>query len=161
MIYIYCKSTRMPSSYGLKGNLLCHSCFFDAAESEDETHQAAAPACSNPHPSCFACSSTACFRFDWALVRRHASAGERIPAGSRRRVVRSCAVADGAASSRHWPVLRLCSKPCGMAVEQSDRLRSPHPLPRTYLTVYSSALYLFRQSSEQNRESARLAMKAL
>ena len=61
----------------------------------------------------------------------------------------------------YWPVLRLCSKPCGMAVEQSDRLRSPHPLPRTYLTVYSSALYLFRQSSEQNRESARLAMKAL
>lgn len=61
----------------------------------------------------------------------------------------------------YWPVLRLCSKPCGMADEQGDRLRSPHPLPRTYLTVYSSALYLFRQSSEQNRESARLAMKAL
>ena len=38
MIYIYCKSTKMLSSYGLKGNLLYHSCFFDAAESEDETH---------------------------------------------------------------------------------------------------------------------------
>ena len=161
MVYIYCKSTRMPSSYGLKGNLLCHSCFFDTAESEDETHQAAAPACSNSRSSCVACSSTACFRSDWALVRRHASAGERIPAGSRRRVVRSCAVADGVASSRHWPVLRLCSKPCDMADEQGDRLRSPHPLLHAFMTAYSSALYLFRQSSEQNRESARLAMKAL
>ena len=151
----------MLSSYGLKGNLLYRSCFFDAAESEDETHQAAAPACSNPHPSCSACPPTDRCRFDWALVRRHASAGERIPAGSRRRVVRSCAVADGVASSRHWPVLRLCSKPCDMADEQGDRLRSPHPLLHAFMTAYSSALYLFRQSSEQNRESARLAMKAL
>lgn len=161
MIYIYCKSTRMPSSYGLKGNLLCHSCFFDAAESEDETHQAAAPACSNPHPSCFACPPTDRCRSDWALVRRHASAGERIPAGSRRRVVRSCAVADGVASSRHWPVLRLCSKPCDMADEQGDRLRSPHPFLHAFMAAYSSALCFLRQSSEQNRESARLAMKAL
>ena len=150
----------MPSSYGLKGNLLYRSCFFDAAESEDETHQAAAPACSNSRSSCVACSSTACFRFDWALVRRHASAGERIPAGSRRRVVHSCAAMDGVASSRHWPVLRLCSKPCDMADEQGDRLRSPHPLLHAFMTAYSYALYLFRQSSEQNRESARLAMKA-
>lgn len=136
----------MLSSYGLKGSLLYHSCFFDTAESEDETHQAAAPAC---------------FRSDWALVRRHASAGERIPAGSRRRVVRSCAVADGAASSRHWPLLRLCSKPCDMADEQGDRLRSPHPFLHAFMAAYSSALCFLRQSSEQNRESARLAMKAL
>lgn len=161
MIYIYCKSTKMSSSYGLKGNLLYHSCFFDAAESEDETHQAAAPACSNSRSSCVACSSTACFRSDWALVRRHASAGERIPAGSRRRVVRSCAAMDGVASSRHWPVLRLCSKPCDMADEQGDRLRSPHPLLHAFIAAYSSALCFLRQSSEQNRESARLAMKAL
>lgn len=160
MIYIYCKSTKMSSSYGLKGNLLYHSCFFDAAESEDETHQAASPACSTSHPSCFARPPTDRCRSDWALVRRHASAGERIPAGSRRRVVRSCAVADGVASSWHWPVLRLCSKPCDMAAEQSDRLRSPHPLLHAFMAAYSSALCFLRQSSEQNRESARLAMKA-
>ena len=118
------------------------------------------PTCSNSRSSRVACPPTAGCHPDWALVRRHASTGKRIPAGRRRRVARSCAVVDGVASSRHWPVLRLCTKLCGMAAEQSDRLRSPHPLLRAFLTAYSSALCLLRQPSEQNRESARLAMKA-
>lgn len=99
------------------------------------------------------------YRFTWVLVCHRTSAGKRIPAGCRRRLARSRADVDGVASSRHWSVLRVCAKACSMVAEQGDRLCSPHSLLCTCMTAYSSALCLFRQSPEQNRESARLALK--